>query len=112
MEAILYGKGVGEAIPPYDEVDVGPEKNAAIARIQKLIWEKIKNPGSFSSLILSGCVYQFWLKQQREPTVAEVARLMQISRSEFYRRGHNVEEIRNAYDECEPIGEQPPGKAF
>jgi hypothetical protein len=110
MEAILWGND--ECIPPYDEVDVGPVKSAALVRIQSLIWEKIKNQESLSSLILSGWVYQFWLKHQREPTVPEVAELMHISRSEFYRRRHNLEEIRKAYDECEPIGEGPVGKAF
>lgn len=107
LEAMLFGKGVGEAILPWDEVDVGPVKSEAIRKIQDLIGEKFANQESLSPLILKGCVYQSWLKEQREPTVFEICELMHISESEFYRRGHNIQEIRAAYDQCELPRELP-----
>lgn len=107
FEAMVFEKGVGEPIPPWDEVDVGPVKSKLIGKLQKLIGEKFANQESLSPLILKGCVYQFWRKEQREPTVFEICELMHISYTEFYRRGHNIQEIRDAYDECEVPRESP-----
>jgi hypothetical protein len=112
LEHIVYGKPVGESIPPDDEVDVGPVNRAAMARIRGLIREKIKKHESLSSLILRGYVYQFWLKHQREPSVSDVVELMHISWTEFYRRLHSLEEIRNAYHDCEGIRDKPTMKTF
>jgi hypothetical protein len=110
MEAKLYEKDVDECFPAPDLADLEPNKRAAAARIQKLIAQRQANGKPVSDLLLLGSVYQFWLKSQRFPTVAEITELMGISRNEFYRRGHTLDEIRNAYHElCESIEIVPTG---
>jgi hypothetical protein len=86
-------------------------KRAVAKRIQKLIWERIKNGENLSDLKLRGWVYQFWLKSQCCPMVGQVAELMRISRSEFYRRGHTFKEIWGNYRTvCEDIRTELPGQ--
>ncbi len=49
-----------------------------------------------SRTVLIGQVYQFWRKNQRPPTVGEIAQQMRISRDTFYRR-YTSEELYQAY---------------
>jgi hypothetical protein len=108
MEAMLYGKDWQECFPAPELADLEPSKREAAAKIQSLIWERLKSGDGFSDLLLLGLVYQFWLKTDNYPSVGEVADLMGISRSEFFRRGHSAVAIRNAYHAiCERIGIQP-----
>ena len=111
MKAQLYEKNVEECFPAPELADLEPNKRAAAARIQNLIWQREKNKEPVSDLLPLGFVYQVWLKSERCPTVAEIAKLMGISRSGFYRKGHSFAEIRKAYHEgCERIRIDLPGR--
>jgi Helix-turn-helix domain len=72
----------------------GKESNAR--QIQDLINQRLKTGEPFSDLLLIGWVYQFWRKNDREPTVVEISKLMGISRDTFYRR-HSPQELHRAY---------------
>jgi hypothetical protein len=111
MEARLYEKNLDECFPVPELADLPAGKRAVAAQIQSLIWQRMKNRESVSDLLLLGWVYQFWLNSERCPMVAEIAKLMGISRSDFYRKGHTFAEIRNAYHwVCESIRIDLPGR--
>lgn len=111
VEAQLYEKKLGEYFPEPDLADLEPSKRAAAAQIQCLIWQRLQNGKPLSDLILLGCVYQFWLKNQCCPTVSQIAELMRISRSAFYRKGHTFDEVQRYYHQvCEPIRIEFPGQ--
>jgi hypothetical protein len=63
-----------------------PERASKARRIQDEIIRRLQAGKSFSDLLLIGWVYQFWLKNQRGPTVGEIADFMGLSRQAFYRR--------------------------
>ncbi len=65
-------------------------------KIQEEIIRRLVAGESFSDLMLLGWVYQFWLENQRCPTVTEIAERMGLSRQAFYRR-HSRAELYRAY---------------
>ncbi len=104
-EAILYEKRLG--FPNPDDLDLEPKKAEAALRVESLILEREQNGNPSPDLIFRGSVYQSWLANGRCPTAAEVADAMGMSRSTFYRHGHNSKKIVGAYHEhCEPIPAQ------
>ena len=110
MLAQVYEVDFFEAIPvPYlaelgdplcDDLikphDGGGGKDATAIRIQKLIIQRLTTGESFSDLLLIGWVCQFWRKNECEPTVTQIAKLMGLSRGAFYRR-HTAHELHTAY---------------
>ena len=99
------------SLPALELADLPPSKRAVAAQIQGLIWQREKNGEPFFDLLLLGFVYQVWLKSERWPTVAVIAKLMGISRSGFYRKGHTFAEILKAYHwVCESIRIDLPGR--
>jgi hypothetical protein len=86
--------------PLYDQLkphDGESEKDRAARQIQVLIIDRLNNGKSFTDLLLKGWVYQFSRKNEGEPTVDEIAKLMGISRDTFYQRGHTAQELHKAY---------------
>src|SRR5438093_1086560 len=74
-----------------------PEKASKARRIQDEIIRRLKSGESLSDLLLLGWVYQFWRKNQRRPTVAEIGELMGLNRAALYRRGYSAQKIDEAY---------------
>jgi hypothetical protein len=94
--AQLYQRDLDEDLPVQTIAEFGDPvwygaqptdaKACAARKIQDLIMQRMQNGKSVSDLLLTGWVYQFWHKNQRRPTVAEIAELMGLSRGGFYRR--------------------------
>lgn len=80
-----------------EESPIPPQALAAMDRIDKLITQREGKGEPFWDLQLQGYVMQVWLKEGRCPTVTEVAKMMGISRSEFYRRGLTAKRLQDAY---------------
>ena len=64
------------------------EKQKEIAQIEKSISDRVNAGKAFPDVRIVGAIYRFWWKHHRTPTVGEVAKEMQLSRSTFYRRGY------------------------
>jgi len=124
MSAQLRGKELGKLHDEEvaDEDSVSQEFGSAMAQIDDLITKRVNDLESVSDLHLLGWVNQYWLEKQSCPTVAEVAELMGISRTEFYRRKHSYKKIEKAYrvacgtgsdpfieSSKDPIGRKPNG---
>jgi Helix-turn-helix domain len=110
MEAQLYEKNVDQCFPAPELADLEPKKRKAAARIQREIYRMVANGESLSSMLLIGWVYQLSLKDEGCPTVGEVADMMGLSRSAFYRKGHTLREIQRAhYRVCVATGIDLPG---
>jgi hypothetical protein len=71
-------------------------KKRAARQIQDVIPQRLEAGKSISDILLLGFVYKFWLDNKRRPTVAEIADLMNMSRSAFYRR-YTSKELNKAY---------------
>jgi hypothetical protein len=106
MLAQVYQKDIGKRAPiPYlgepddlfqfSQQRFGKKEKAA-RKIQELIIERLHARKPLHDLLLKGWVYQFWRKNKRCPTVAEITQLMGISRDTFYRR-HSRQELDEAY---------------
>ncbi len=66
-----------------------PERQKLIAQIPKAIWDRWKKVKGFHDLPLIEGIYRFWRSQHRTPTKGEVAKVMRLSRSTFYRSGYH-----------------------
>jgi hypothetical protein len=77
--------------------DEQTEKAVAAQQIQREILDRIRKKRPLSKLLLTGSVYQFWLKHERRPTVAEIADIMGLSRPAWYRRYKNKAALYSAY---------------
>src|SRR5205823_8251129 len=82
---------------------LGDSKAIMARQIQDEIIERLRHGKSIADLLLLGWVYQFWhknqhrpQKDQRCPTVAEIAKLMGLSRGSFYRR-YTSADLNKAY---------------
>ena len=127
MDAQLYKKDWQECSPAPDLADLRPSKREAAAKIHAEISKRLNDKAKavlaahgpdapdhlldtkalFSDMHLFGFVYQVWLKSEDYPTVEEIAGLMCISRTEFYRLGHTAKHILQAYAVCERIRTEP-----
>ena len=95
--AQLYQQRLGEPLPVPTIAEQGDpmweeiieectDPRAEMAReIQEEIIRRIQNKESFSDMLLTGWVYQFWHEKKRRPTVAELAEFMGKSRDTFNR---------------------------
>ena len=68
--------------------DRHPEKRQEIAQIKKSILDRVIAGKAFPDLPIVGAVDRFWWKYHRTPTVDEIVKEMELSRSTFYRRGY------------------------
>jgi len=96
--AQLYQRDIDEDLPVptlaelgdpvwKNAIDHSNDPKAAIAvTIQSEILNRMRDKEPLCDLLLIGWVYQFWHKDQGRPTVAEIAKLMGLSRGGFYRR--------------------------
>jgi hypothetical protein len=77
--------------PLWEGIEQSTDPKAKKARkIQDEIMRRVQNKEPVSDLLPTGWVYQFWLSNQRLPTVEDVAELMTLSRPALYRRGYNA----------------------
>ena len=66
-----------------------PEKQTEIAEVKKSFYERLKPGEAFPRLPIVWAVNRFWWKHHRTPTIGELVKEMQLSRSTFYRRRYN-----------------------
>jgi hypothetical protein len=73
------------------------ENERRARRIQDEIIQRLETGKPFWDLLVWGWVYEFSRRNQRCPTVAEVADLMRLSRPALYRRNCDADTIDRAY---------------
>jgi hypothetical protein len=108
MLAQLYQRELEEGVPVptiaelgdpiWEGIEQSTDPRAKMARqIQDKIIQRLENGKPLWDLIVKGWVYQFWLSNQRLPTVEEVAELMRLSRPALYYRGYNAKRLAEDY---------------
>ena len=106
--AHLRGQEIDEMGTEHEHTDTLPSEPAkAFAQIRKEIARRETKGDRVWDVQLLGWVKQYWLKhrngeqhdceEQDCPTVAEIAEMMKISRSTFYRRGLSSKDLEKAY---------------
>jgi hypothetical protein len=84
--------------PMWEGIEQSTDPKAKVAReIQDEIMRKVQNKEPVSDLLPRGWIYQFWLSNQRLPSVGDVADLMRLSRPALYRRGYNKKKRNEDY---------------
>jgi hypothetical protein len=84
--------------PIWEGIEESTDPRAKQARkIQDEIMRRVQNNQSMSDLLTKGWVFQFWLKNQRLPNIADVGELMRLSRPTLYRRGYNARKRNEDY---------------
>jgi hypothetical protein len=108
MLAQLYQRDLEEGVPVPTIAELGDpiceeieqstdSRGKAAKRIQDEIVRRLETGKSLWDLVVKGWVYQFWLRNQRLPTVEEVAELMGLSRPALYYRGYNAKRLAEDY---------------
>ena len=73
----------------------GPKKRAIAEEIQRGILRREGTKKTYADITLAALISPFWKQHERRPTIAELAKLMNVSRSTFYRK-YTREEVRIA----------------
>jgi hypothetical protein len=108
MLAQLYQRDLEEGVPVpgiaelgdpvWQEIEQSTDPRAKMAKqIQNKIIQRLESGKPLWDLVVKGWVYQIWLRNERLPTVEEVAEVMELSRAALYYRGYNAKKLAEDY---------------